>query len=82
MAARRGDRDEALRTAEGPRLFGEHTFWRACIATQLGERQRAVDLLREAISQGRYVSSHVHRHIDLEPVWDYPPFVELIAPHG
>jgi hypothetical protein len=24
----------------------------------------------------------IHRHLDLEPVWDYPPFVELIAPEA
>ena len=86
MVARRGDSDEARRADEalrdtgGSYLFGEHTFWRACIAAQLGERQKAVALLREAFSQGRCFSTHIHRHIDLEPLWDYGPFQELIAP--
>ncbi|HDT13570.1 MAG TPA: serine/threonine protein kinase, partial [Candidatus Aminicenantes bacterium] len=58
LAARRGDRDEALRISgelaaiDRRFLFGGHTYWRACIASLLGEKEQAVALLKEAFSQG------------------------------
>ncbi|MFC1573256.1 protein kinase [Candidatus Eisenbacteria bacterium] len=88
LAARRGDRDEAVRISERlrrskePYLFGENTYWCACIAAQLGEPERAMELLREAFAQGYQYSAELHRDMDLQPLWDYPPFVELIKPKG
>ena len=85
-AARQGNREPALRvdrTLAGlkrPYLFGRHTVWRARIRALLGERDVAVDLLREAIARGY---PHVHAlHIDLafESLRDYPPFQELMKP--
>lgn len=38
-----------------PYLRRDHTYWRACIAAQLGEKDRAVGLLRKAFAQGRYL---------------------------
>ena len=63
-------------------LFGRHTYWRACIATLLGEKDRAVALLKEAFGQGRSYGVDLHRDIDLEPLWDYPPFKEILRPKG
>ena len=63
-----------------PYLYGQPTFWRACIAAQLGEKDRAVDLLREAFSQGYPFSLELHREIDLEPLRGYPPYEELVKP--
>jgi tetratricopeptide (TPR) repeat protein len=37
----------------GQYLLGRHTYWRARIAALLGERERAVALLRDALQQGR-----------------------------
>jgi tetratricopeptide (TPR) repeat protein/predicted Ser/Thr protein kinase len=88
LAARRGDRDGAMKIAEGLEktdrrfLFGDHTYWRACIAALLGEKERAVALLKEAFSQGRSYRVGIHRDINLEPLWDYPPFKELLRPKG
>jgi tetratricopeptide (TPR) repeat protein len=88
LAARRGDREEALRVFEElgkidrPFLFGSPAYWRACIAALLGEKEQAVALLREAFGQGRSYGVSLHRDIDLEPLWDYPPFKELIRPKG
>jgi tetratricopeptide (TPR) repeat protein/predicted Ser/Thr protein kinase len=88
LAARRGDREGAMRVfgelakLERPFLFGRHLYWQACIASLLGEKERAVALLEEAFSQGLDYGVHLHRNIDLEPLWDYPPFIELLRPKG
>jgi len=86
LAALRGDRVEArriseeLRRIDRPYLFGEATYCRACIAAQLGEKGRAVELLRESFAQGKRYDLYLHRDIDLEPLHGYPPFEELIRP--
>jgi hypothetical protein len=97
IAAREGHRDDALRFNERleairrPYLFGYPTFWRAKIAALLGERERTVALLREAISQGLMPGDLaqglgypmlLHRDIDFESMRDYPPFQELLRPKG
>jgi len=88
LAARRGDREKAMRISEElgkierPYLFGNHLYQQARIVALLGEKERAVALLKEAFSQGRYYGVYLHRDIDLEPLWDYPPFIELLRPKG
>jgi serine/threonine protein kinase/tetratricopeptide (TPR) repeat protein len=88
LAARRGDREGAMKisnelaTIDRSFLFGSHTYWRACIASLLGEKERAVALLRESFSQGRSYRVGLHRDINLEPLWDYQPFKELLRPKG
>jgi tetratricopeptide (TPR) repeat protein len=93
LAARRGDREEALRISKQledikkPYLYGLDqlvslpAYHRACIASLLGEKEAAVRLLREAVSQGMYYS-YLYLDMDLEPLRDYPPFKELIKPKG
>ncbi len=86
LAARQGDRDEALEcdariAALGdPYQYGEPFVRRARIAAQLGERDRAVALLREAFSKGMIFSVSLHRDADLQALRGYPPFEELLAP--
>jgi hypothetical protein len=88
LAARRGDREGATRIfeelgkIERPYLFGNHLYWRACIAALLGEKERAVALLKEAFSQGLDYGVYLRQEIDLEPLWDYPPFKDLLRPKG
>jgi len=88
LAARLGKRDEAVRIStelqalNGPYLFGAHTYRRACIAALLGEKQKAIELLREAFAEGVAYGTRHHREIDLEPLWGYPPFKELLKPRG
>jgi serine/threonine protein kinase/tetratricopeptide (TPR) repeat protein len=88
LAARRGDREETTKISEELGkidrrfLFGRHTYWRACIAALLNEKERAVSLLRESFNQGRDYGVNLHRDINLEPLWDYPPFLELLRPKG
>jgi predicted Zn-dependent protease len=58
LAAQRGDRAEAARldrvlvTLERPLGRGQATYWRACIAALLRERDAAVDLLARALDAG------------------------------
>ena len=76
---------EAAETAPapgGPWTASNRSYWRAAIAAHLGEKDRAVDLLAEAFSQGWSYSIGIHAYFDLEPIWDYPPFQELIEPKG
>ena len=95
LAARRGDREEALRISKKldeikrPFLWGSTSYYRACIASLLGEKETAVRLLREAISQGAspdrlhiISETRAYEDMDLEPLRDYPPFKELIRPKG
>jgi TolB-like protein len=88
LAARAGRRDEALRISDelrrmsGPYLFGAHTYRRACIAALLGDRQGAVELLRRSFAEGTRIGGAIHRELDLEPVWNYAPFGELLKPRG
>jgi hypothetical protein len=60
----------------------------ARVADQLGEKERAVDLLRTAISEGFSPdpSFSLARKAELQPALDslrgYPPFEELVKPKG
>jgi Flp pilus assembly protein TadD len=88
LAARLGRRDEAMRISgelqrmSGPYVFGTNTYRRACIAAVLGDRQGAVDLLRQSIAEGRPYSIAIHRELDFEPLWDFAPFREMLKPKG
>jgi len=84
---RRGDIEEAqnianqLKNNDELYLFGNHTYWRACIAALLREKDLAVRLLRKSLAQGRSYSD-LYPDMNLEPLWDFPPFKELIRPKG
>jgi len=95
LAARLGNRAEAerivseLRALDSRFLFGNHTYRAACIVALLGDKDRAVALLREAVAQGSgsedepesYGYGFIYRHsMDLESLRGYPPFEELIKP--
>jgi tetratricopeptide (TPR) repeat protein len=86
LAARMGDKveasrhTEALREFDKPHSFGRQTYWRACIASLLGEPGEAVDLLNESFAQGNRYGLYIHQDIDLESLRTYEPFLELIKP--
>jgi hypothetical protein len=89
-AARNGNRAAALKISdelarvEGYPL-GRHTRFRASIAAILGEKQQALDLLRQAIAQGRTLHNPwggIHDNPDFEALWDDPEFKELMRPKG
>jgi hypothetical protein len=83
-----GDRDEARRIADSlpvgddPQTTAQRYYWSACIAAHLGDKDRAIELLTDAASEGGVVSVRHHSDPGLEPLWDYPPFQELIRPKG
>jgi tetratricopeptide (TPR) repeat protein len=95
LEARVGNTDEARRIAEqleakgdkdslAERMFllSERSYWRACISAQLGRPDEAVRLLQRSFSEGYRAYANLHIDINLEPLWDYPPFQELIRPKG
>jgi tetratricopeptide (TPR) repeat protein/TolB-like protein len=89
LAARRGDREEALRISEElrsfrhPSLERDHTLERARIASLLGDREEAMTLLQRAIDQVKFGHGvWWHRDPDFESLRDYPPFQEFLRPKG
>jgi len=92
LAARRGDKEEALRISEElkridrPYTFGAPTYWRARIAALLGMKEEAVELLRQSFAQGNYYLDikgvFIIQEADLFPLRDFAPFRELIKPKG
>jgi tetratricopeptide (TPR) repeat protein len=88
IAARTGNKDEAVRileelaSIERPYMFGRHTYRRARIASLLGEKQRAVDLLHQSMREGFEYSIDVRQDMDLLHLKDFPPFQEFIKPKG
>ncbi len=89
-AARRGRRDVALRASgqlervDRPYLYGRHTYQRACIAAVLGEKDRAVELLRQSFTEGKPLGRiwAVHADASLESLRGYGPFEDLMKPKG
>lgn len=95
LAARRGDRAEAdsidawlggFGSSFGAGPFdvnGGPLIWRARIAAQLGERDRATALIRRALDGGmRHGYLLLHAVKDLDPLRGYPPFDALLRPRG
>jgi tetratricopeptide (TPR) repeat protein len=88
-AAWDGDHEEAraidarLATMDRPFLYGEHTVARAFIAASLGEQTRAVQLLREAHSDGAWSGVlDWHSNPELQSLWDFLPYQEFMRPKG
>jgi serine/threonine protein kinase/tetratricopeptide (TPR) repeat protein len=88
IAARQGDRVRAMEVSDWlkdlkiPYLFGGNTNNRACIAAILGDKEQAVALLKESFLQGHSFGTGIHKDFDLESLWDYPPFIEILKPKG
>lgn len=89
LAARRGDRPEAERvdrwlTARRGKGGAASEYWnlygRARIAGLLGDRARAVGLLRQAVQKGFSGWRAAHRDPDLAPLRADPAFQEWIRP--
>lgn len=86
ISAVRGNRERALEydsrlhQLSGSDLHGRHTYWRACIASLLGESDRAVALLLDAFREGHFRGLEIHQSHEFEPLREFPPFVELATP--
>ncbi len=90
-AAKLGDRQGALEAermlaAANPRYErGTPKLLQAEIAAALGERDRAVQLLRQGLGLGmglQRLGGELFGNADLEPLYGYPPFQELVKPNG
>ncbi len=82
LAAGRGEREEALRMStalEREQQASLRYLYQAAIAAALGERERAVSLLRRKESPPRGI---MHRELWFPTLRDYPPFHEVERPHG
>jgi hypothetical protein len=95
LAARCGEREQAVAASdELEHLVSEldeteqhvwglrYIYQRARIAAQLGMRDEAMELMREAQTQGLGFTIRLHRDHAFEPLRDYPPFQELTRPKG
>ncbi len=88
LAARLGDRVAAeaagrsLAALDSIETEGESSYGRACIAAQLGDRDRSVALLQEAVGRGFQYWNYLHAYMFLEPLHGYPPFEDLLKPQG
>jgi tetratricopeptide (TPR) repeat protein len=88
LAARMGDEAgahavlNALQSIDQPEVQAQVTVWRARITALLGDKDGAMTLLRQAVSQGTRFGVRIHRDVNFEPLWDYPPFQELVRPKG
>ena len=87
VAVQMGNKEEALKISkqleedQRPYLFGNPTFWRARIAALLGDKEGAVNLIRQAMKEG-YDYSSLHPCEDFESLADYPPYIQLMKPKG
>ena len=87
-AASRGDTVQAARDIEwltsldGTSLSGQAKELRAAIAGGLGDRDQAVDLLRQAFQERRRREAMRRYYAEFVPLRGYPPFEELMRPKG
>ncbi|MCH7876150.1 MAG: hypothetical protein IH965_12725 [Gemmatimonadetes bacterium] len=79
VLARQGHRDQAFR-AVGLTKWTTNLVVRAWGEAALGERERAVELLRESGVEFYMHNLAMTNHCD--SLLDYPPFQELIRPKG
>jgi tetratricopeptide (TPR) repeat protein len=87
IAARMGDRAAAMKQAAAlsrlaPEPDGIVELARAQLAAVLGQRERAVELLRNSFARGLSMSTALHRQMDFESVRGFAPFDELMKPKG
>lgn len=61
-------------------MHGSNTYWRAAIAATIGEKERAVRLLRQSFFEGTSMSGAVHRQQEFLSPRGYPPFDDRMRP--
>jgi tetratricopeptide (TPR) repeat protein len=84
VAARRGDRKAALKASDQlarmPSDDGHVPWLRARIAALLGDRDRALSLLRDAVAKGIPFGTALHRDMDFETMRGWAPFDDFLRP--
>ena len=87
VAVQMGNPEEALNISKQleddkrPYLFGKPTYWRARITALLGDKEGAVNIIRQATKEG-YGYDYLHPCEDFELLADYPPYIQLMKPKG
>jgi tetratricopeptide (TPR) repeat protein len=86
MAGEEGEARAIAKRLSGwdePWFWGRSTYWRVCIAANLGELEEAVDLLWQADDRGNYVNDPPpHYDPNLRPLRDHPGFQDYVKPRG
>ena len=81
----RGDKEQARAIADSLGslkrrwMFGENTFWRAAILGALGEKDAAVQLLKQSHLEGQQMQTW-HSATNLEALRGFAPFALLMQP--
>lgn len=88
IAARRGDQRGAeemarwLDSLHRPDLFGRPRYWQACISALLGDAERAMVYLEEALDQGIPRGFAVHTDVHFAALRPTPAFHALLSPRA
>ena len=88
VAARKGDVKEAKRIfnllgeTKDPRWINETRYRQSLIASILGEKETAVNLIKELLENGWDYGPGWYVNTDYEPLRDYEPFKKLFAIKG
>ena len=72
----------AVEEWSGPYLDGLPLYWRSSITGALGDRGRAMELLRQAHSEGLRITDLEGPPTELGFFRDYGPFLEFMRPRG
>jgi DNA-binding SARP family transcriptional activator len=88
LRAKQGDRPEVerisefLATLDPAASNGQNQVWQARIAAQLGEKEKAVELLEQAMEEEWWLGDNLHRDVFMKPLRGYPAFEEFLRPKG
>jgi len=88
IAARIGDTTTALTVdrwladLRTPYLLGQNTELRAALYALLGHRDEAVQLLHQAMGEGRFFDVGKHVYFEYQGLRGYPAFEEWLKPKG
>jgi tetratricopeptide (TPR) repeat protein len=88
IAASTGDTTQAMEDLSaleewsGPYLDGSPLYWQASITGALGDRDRALELIRQAHSEGLPITDLEGPPTELAFFRDYGPFLEFMRPKG
>jgi serine/threonine protein kinase/tetratricopeptide (TPR) repeat protein len=84
MAAAHGGDRETAESAIRELEVRDYLYYAAFVAGHLGDLDRAIDYLRRSLEQQKGITyASLYRwDLDLEPLWGYDPFEELVRPKG